>query len=182
MLLNRVVTATALAVGGFILSKRITGKARRADAGAVEESIEVHVPRGVAYHQWTQFEQLPSFMHSVKEVRQLDSRHLHWKATVDGQDTEWDVEITERVPDQRLAWRSIGAPRNSGAVSFTALSDEHTRVTLKMAAERDGTVEKIGDMLGAMRLEARSNLQRFKEMIEARGAGPGDGQGQITAH
>jgi uncharacterized membrane protein len=40
-------------------------------------SVEVNVPVRTAYNQWTQFEEFPQFMEGVKEVQQLDDRHLH---------------------------------------------------------------------------------------------------------
>jgi uncharacterized membrane protein len=39
----------------------------------IEQSVEVNVPVSTAYEQWTQFEELPSFMDGVKEVGQVDS-------------------------------------------------------------------------------------------------------------
>jgi uncharacterized membrane protein len=54
----------------------------------VEKSIEVHVPVNTAYNQWTQFEDFPRFMEGIKEVRQLDDTHLHWRASVGGKDKE----------------------------------------------------------------------------------------------
>ena len=61
----------------------------------VEKSIEVHVPVSIAYNQWTQFEDFPRFMEGIKEVRQFDDTHLHWRAEVGGKEKEWDAEITE---------------------------------------------------------------------------------------
>lgn len=179
MMLNRVVTATALAVGGYMLSKQM-GKKGRMNDSAVEESIEVNVPLRTAYKQFTQFEDFPSFMESVQQVRQLDDRHLHWKATVAGKEKEWDAEITDQVPDRRIAWRSVSGVRNDGIVTFQKLSNDHTRITLKMSYEPEGPDEHLGDALGAVRMEARSNLQRFKEMIESRGTETGAWRGQIN--
>ena len=61
----------------------------------IEKSIDVNVPVRTAYNQWTQFEEFPWFMEGVKEVRQLDNTHLHWKADIAGKEKEWDAEITE---------------------------------------------------------------------------------------
>ena len=72
----------------------------------VERSIDVNVPIGTAYNQWTQFEQFPRFMEGVEEVHQLDDTHLHWRAKIGGRDAEWDAIITEQVPDDRIAWNS----------------------------------------------------------------------------
>ncbi len=73
----------------------------------VEKSVEVNVPVDTAYNQWTQFEDFPAFMEGIKEVRQLDDTHLHWRAEVAGKEKEWDAEITEQIPDDRIAWRSM---------------------------------------------------------------------------
>ena len=45
-------------------------------------------------------------MDSVHEIKQLDDTHLHWRATVAGKEKEWDAEITEQIPDERIAWRN----------------------------------------------------------------------------
>ena len=50
----------------------------------IEKSIEIHVPVRVAYNQWTQFEEFPAFMKGVKQVQQLDSKRLHWRAEIAG--------------------------------------------------------------------------------------------------
>ena len=74
----------------------------------IEKTIEVDCPVHTVYNQWTQFEDFPKFMAGVKEVRQLDDTHLHWRAEVWGKDKEWDSEITEQEPDERISWRSVG--------------------------------------------------------------------------
>ncbi len=63
--------------------------------GEIEQSIEVNVPVSTAYNQWTQFEDFPQFMEGVEEVKQLDDVTLHWKASIAGQQREWDAKITE---------------------------------------------------------------------------------------
>jgi uncharacterized membrane protein len=179
-MLNRVVTVAALAVGGMMLSKKL--KQNQSASGAsssIQESIEVNVPVRTAYNQWTQFEDFPQFMASVHEIRQLDDKRLHWKANVAGEEKEWDAEITEQVPDQRIAWRSIGGVQNAGVVTFHRLSDGCTRIMLQMDYKPEGTVEAIGDAIGAVRLEARQNLQRFKELLEKRGHETGAWRGSI---
>src|SRR4030081_543818 len=101
----------------------------------LEKSIEVNAPVSTAYNQWTQFEDFPKFMEGVKEVRQLDDTHVHWHAEIAGKDKEWDAEITEQIPDQRIAWRSTTGTPNSGIVTFEKISDDKTRITLRMDYE-----------------------------------------------
>ena len=115
---------------------------------SIEESIEVNVPIRVAYNQWTQFEEFPRFMEGVKEVRQLDDKHLHWKAEIAGKTKEWDAEITEQRPDERIAWTSRSGPWNAGVVTFHRLDDQRTKVMLQVDYDPDGVVENLGDALG----------------------------------
>jgi uncharacterized membrane protein len=92
----------------------------------IEKSIEVNVPLKTAYNQWTQFEEFPHFMDGVKEVRQVDDTHLRWRAVIGGKELEWDAEITEQKPDERIAWTSRGGEYNAGVVTFHRLSDYAT--------------------------------------------------------
>ncbi|MFC5477991.1 SRPBCC family protein [Massilia suwonensis] len=181
-MLNRVVTVAALAVGGMMLSKQMKKSRTQNGDSSIIEAIEVNVPLRTAYNQFTQFEDFPQFMKSVKEIRQLDDKRLHWKANIAGEDKEWDAEITEQIPDKRIAWRSIGGVQNAGVVTFHKISDNVTRVTLQMDYQPDGALEAIGDAFGAVRMETRANLQNYKEMLEKRGAETGSWRGKIDQH
>ena len=57
-------------------------------------------------------------MEGVEEVQQLSETRLHWKAKIAGKTKEWDAEIFEQKPDQRIAWRSTTGANNSGLVNF----------------------------------------------------------------
>lgn len=174
-------TMAALAIGGILLSAKI----RKANGGAgssTQDSIEVEVPVSTAYNQWTQFEEFPRFMASVQEVKQIDDTHLHWRAVVAGKVKEWDAEITEQVPDQRIAWRSIGGVRNEGTVTFERIGDNRTRVLVQMDYDPETAGEKVGAALGGVKLTTRGNLQRFKELIERRGVESGAWRGTVAEH
>ncbi|NPC54576.1 SRPBCC family protein [Caenimonas sp. S4] len=149
---------------------------------SVEESIELNVPVSVAYKQWTQFEEFPRFMDSVQEVKQLDETHTHWRARVAGKPKEWDAEITEQVPDERIAWRSTSGVKNSGVVTFHKLSDSRTKLMLHMDYQPETTEERIGGALGGVKLMTKSNLKRFKDLIEARGVEAGAWRGSVAQH
>ena len=168
-MLARLVTLTALAVGGTLLAKRMKKTGGTGRDSTVRESIEVAAPLRSVYDQWTQFEEFPRFMDSVREIRQLDDKRLHWKAEVFGKEIEWDAEITEQVPDKKIAWRSTSGTPNEGVVTFHQLTRGRTRITLQMAYQPQAAIESVGDALGAVRMQARGNLQKFKEMIEQRG-------------
>jgi uncharacterized membrane protein len=135
----------------------------------VTESVDVSVPVRTAYNQWTQFEEFPQFMEGVEEIRQLDERHTHWRTKVAGVTREFDAEITEQLPDERVAWKSTEGEKQAGVVTFHRLNDAQTRVTVQMDFEPQGVVEKAGDALGVVDRRVKGDLRRFKEFIESRG-------------
>lgn len=146
----------------------------------IEKSIEVRCPVRAVYNQWTQFEEFPKFMTGVKQVRQLDDTHQHWHAEIWGKDKEWDSEIVEQVPDQRIAWRSTTPETpNAGMVRFEPLGPDRTRVNLTMEYEPKGAVENIGDALGVMSGRVETTVKQFKEFIESRGAESGAWRGEV---
>jgi uncharacterized membrane protein len=149
------------------------------DMSTIDESVEVQVPLSTAYDQWTQFESFPRFMDGVEEVRQIDDTHLHWRASVGGVTREWTAEITEQVPDERICWRSVEGHPNAGEVHFEAGRGGTTIVRLRMEHEPESTTEAVGDWLGMARRRARGDLDRFRELIEARGVEEGAWRGEV---
>ena len=145
----------------------------------IEKDIEVNAPLRAVYNQWTQFEEFPAFMDGVREVRQLDDTHLHWCAKVGGKDLEWDSEIVEQVPDQRVAWRSITGKLNAGSVAFQPLDSGRTRVCLTMEYDPEGAVENVGDALGVTSRRVSKDLEKFKDFIEKRGQETGAWRGEV---
>lgn len=145
----------------------------------VESSINVKVPVHTAYNQWTQFEEFPRFMEGVKEIRQLDDQHVRWVAEVAGKQKEWDAEITEQIPDQRIAWRSVDGAPNSGLVEFRPVGSDETEIRVRMEYEPEGAVEKVGSALHTTDARVKGDLKRFKEFIESRGAESGGWRGEI---
>ena len=145
----------------------------------IEESIEVAVPVRTAYNQWTQFEEFPRFMEGVEEIRQLSDTRLHWKTKIAGVEREFDAEITEQHPDHRIAWRSVGGTDHAGVVTFHRLSDDTSRIMLQLDSEPEGAVEKVGDALGILKRRVKGDLERFKKMIESRGAETGAWRGEV---
>ena len=145
----------------------------------VEHAIDVNVPRSIAYDQWTQFESFPRFMDGVESVTQIDPTHVHWVARIAGRRKEWDAEIHEQVPDQRIAWRSVDGARNAGVVTFEPNGDQVTRVTLQMDVEPDGIVEEAGTATGFLDRQVQGDLERFKDFIESRGQETGAWRGEV---
>jgi uncharacterized membrane protein len=145
----------------------------------IEQSIEVAVPVRTAYNQWTQFEEFPRFMEGVEEVRQLDDTHLHWRTKVGGREQEFDTQITEQRPDERIAWTATQGADQAGVVTFHRVDDGRTKVMLQLEAEPEGVVEKVGDAAGVLKRRVKGDLERFKELIEARVTESGGWRGEV---
>jgi len=140
----------------------------------IEQSIDLDVPVRAAYDQWTRFEEFPQFMKGVEEIRQLDDRHLHWVAELGGSRHEWDAEITEQQPDERVAWRNTDGKDNAGVVTFHKLTDTSSRVMVQIDFVPEGIKEKVGAAINAPDRQVKGDLERFKELVEAKG-GPDEG-------
>lgn len=146
----------------------------------IEKRIEVECPRTVVYDQWTQFELFPQFMDGVTNVTQVGNKRLHWKAQIGGKEKEWDAEIFEQLPDERIAWRSMGGnARNSGMVNFTSVSPTCTQICLRLNYDPVGVLEKIGSVLGVVSSRVGHDLKRFKRFIEDRRVPTEEWRGEI---
>ncbi|MFF9578998.1 SRPBCC family protein [Streptomyces rubiginosohelvolus] len=146
----------------------------------VEESIEVAVPVSAAYNQWTQFESFPQFMEGVERIEQRTQTLTHWKTKIAGVEREFDAEITEQIPDERVAWTSVGGEaKQAGVVTFHYIDDNTTKVMLQLDHDPEGLAETVGDKLGFVKRQAIGDLKRFKQFIESRGAETGGWRGTV---
>jgi uncharacterized membrane protein len=147
----------------------------------VIETVDVSVPIRTAYNQWTQFTEFPRFMEGVEEITQMSPTMTHWKIKIGGLEREFDAEITEQHPDERVAWHSVSGVDHAGVVTFHRLDDSRTRVTLQLDTGPEGLVENLGDKLGLVKHRAQADMQRFKDYIEARGDESGGYRQDIPA-
>ena len=147
--------------------------------GSITHSIVVNAPLRVVYNQWTQFEEFPLFMEGVEEVRQEGDKRLLWKAKIAGKDKQWEAEITEQVPDKRIAWVSVDGTPNAGEVTFDLMESERTLITLTMEYEPEGFLETAGDVLGIPSGQVEEDLKRFRDFIEQTGKETGGWRGRI---
>jgi len=145
----------------------------------VEKSIDVEVPVSTAYNQWTQFESFPQFMEGVDRIDQTSETQTHWVTSIGGVTREFDAEITEQHPDERVAWTTLDGPKQAGVVTFHRLDVNRTRVMLQMDFQPEGAVEQAGDKLGFVTRRVQGDLERFKKFIEQRGTESGGWRGDV---
>ena len=138
-----------------------TNGAKPYTMGAAEGSILVAAPIAAVYERWLGFEDYPKFITAIKRVRKLDANHFVASLGFNGKQYDTTLEMMLCVPERRLAWRTLAdhhAPDHfaAGVVSFASLSDQGTRVTLKLTSSFGGAVSSRVDKY----------LHNFKRLIE----------------
>jgi uncharacterized membrane protein len=147
----------------------------------VRESVEVDVALHTAYDQWTQFTEFPRFMEGVDRVTQLDERHNRWHVSIAGVHREFETEIVDQLPDERITWRTTsGDVKQHGMVSFQPVDEERTRVSVAMEFQPTDMVEQAADLTGSVNRRVKGDLSRFKSFIEHRGQQEGAWRGRIA--
>jgi uncharacterized membrane protein len=139
-----------------------------------EKSIRVNAPADRVYQFWRQFENFPSFMEHVEEVRPVggNDRMSHWKIKGPfGKTVEFDAELVTDEPGKQIGWNSRGGEmETSGAVTFTDLgADTEVHVLMQWYDTPGGAVgEAVSRMFSDPEKMLEEDLQRFKDIVEGR--------------
>jgi uncharacterized membrane protein len=104
----------------------------------------------------------------IERVEQSDATHLHWVAEIAGATREWDAEIIEQRPEQRLAWKALDRGGPNGVVTFDRLDDARAKVKVHIDYEPEGPAESIGSFVALDSHRVKADLESFKEFIEGR--------------
>src|SRR5689334_9508282 len=128
---------------------------------AAEGSVAINAPIAAVYQSWLAFEDYPKFITAIKRMRRLDANHFVASLGFYGKQYDTTLEMILRVPERRLAWRTLAhhhAPDHfaAGVVSFTPVSDQSTCVTLRLTSSFGGAVSNRVDKY----------LHNFKRLIE----------------
>jgi uncharacterized membrane protein len=145
------------------------GKGKNLKVTNIVESIDVGVPIRLAYNQWTQFADFPSFMKKVESVEQAgEDQKLNWKAQVLWSHRTWEATIQEQSPDDKIVWRSKGAKGHvDGAVTFHELAPSLTRILLVLQYHPQGLFEHTGNIWRAQGRRARLELKHYRRHVMA---------------
>jgi len=139
------------------------GKGKKLKVVNIVETLDVGVPLRLAYNQWTQFEDFPSFTKKVEDVHQESDEKVRWKAQIFWSHRNWESTIIEQVPDRRIVWRSRG-PKGyvDGAVAFSELGPDMTRIALVLEYHPQGLFEHTGNLWRAQGRRARLEFKHFR--------------------
>jgi uncharacterized membrane protein len=152
----------------------MTRRRMGADTGIrVAETVTVARPREEVYRFWRDLTNLPRFMEHLESVQVLDDRRSHWRARAPaGNSVEWDAEIIEDQPNERISWRSIQAADvpNTGTVRFQAApGDRGTEIHVTL--RYDPPAGRLGALVAKLFGEepgqqVKSDLRRLKQVLE----------------
>lgn len=132
----------------------------------IQQSVDVAVPISEAYDQWTRFEDWPKFMHRVDSAQQIDDSTVSISAKVWGITKQFEAEIVEQRPDERIEWHTEQGLAHSGVVTFHELAPRLTRIEVSMDVKPDSLVEKAGRGMRFTKRAVRGDLHRFKAFVE----------------
>lgn len=169
--------------GHCALYARLAGTAEddeegRLDAGghddrSAEAAVTVALPPADVHAFWRRPENLPRFMKMVQSVEERGGGRSLWTARGPaGEVWQWEAETLEDRPGALLVWRSLAGSdiHHQLAVRFQPAPGGGTEVCA--ATELRLPAGPVGRALArfgrrAMEAQAREDLRRFKQVIEA---------------
>lgn len=134
-------------------------------------TIDVDVPVEVAYDQWTMLQMFPVFMDDVDAVTKIGKGRHRWVTKIAGVEREFESEVVDQTPAQRIAWSSVDGLQHEGEVTFEPVDDERTTITVCLDLEPNTATEHLADKLGVVRRRLQTSLEEFKQNVEARPTG-----------
>ncbi len=152
------------------------GKGRRMP---VQQAVDIAVPLSTAYNQWTQFEEWPQFMHRLDQATQEDDCTVSFRTKMWGMSREFDGQIVEQRPDERIMWTVNKGVSHTGVVTFHELADRLTRVQVSLDVEPGSLLEKAARGMRHVKRAVRADLSRFKAFIEMQEVETGAWRGVI---
>lgn len=152
--------------------RRLLGLSAGRRAVDIQKTLHIAAPLERVFEFWSNYQNFPYFMSHVDEVRDLGDDRSHWVARGPaGLPVEWDALLTEYVPNEVLAWKSIAgsALKHAGRVRFTP-DGTGTRVHIKMSYNPPAGVlgHALASLLGQdLKSLMDKDLLSVKTLLEA---------------
>lgn len=139
----------------------------------VTKSVTINKSAKDLYEFWRDFENLPKFMNHLESVKVVNEKKSEWKAKAPlGYEVTWEAQISQDVPNEKIAWRSIEGSQipNTGSVEFKETKNRGTEV--KVTIKYEPPAGKIGDLAAYFLTEepntqVAEDLRRFKSLMES---------------
>ncbi|MHB9130661.1 MAG: SRPBCC family protein [Armatimonadota bacterium] len=134
-------------------------------------TVMLNAPVDVCFERWSNFEDFPSIMSYVNEVKKSGENRWHWEANIGGVPVNWDAEMTDFSPNEVIAWRSVDGLKNSGEVRFTPQGMGGCLISVRL--QYDPPYGWVGDLVARQSLndkfhdQLQLDLDNFKRTVEA---------------
>jgi uncharacterized membrane protein len=99
-------------------------------------------------------------------VTLAEDDRMHWVAVIEDDTFEWDADLVEHTPDEKVSWRAIDG-RETGEVRFEKLAADSTRVTYQLEYDPAAWEGKADTVRHWMRRRVESDLDAFRQIVEA---------------
>ena len=172
--------AGAGAAAASVLGWKLIGRARNGRILRFERSLQIGRPVDEVFRAWSDLESLAeraSFIQSVEQHGDLS----HWVANIGGRRVEWDAEITQRLPNQALGWKSVNGPKHTGRIDFSQIGND-TLVHVTMNYCPPG---QMAHMFAPVQRAIESYIEEafrgFKFTLEGKGREDGSAQNVNTS-
>jgi uncharacterized membrane protein len=175
-------TAAVTAVAGVMLIDMLAaargedqdvgaGPLRRKRAQTVTTAITIGAEPEDVYQFWRNFQNLPRFMTNISSIDVMDNRRSHWTVRGPaGTQVEWDAEIVEDEPNERISWRTLPGAKidHTGSVRFVAApgnrgTEVHVRLRYR-ASKFGASIAKL--LFAEPGQQIRADLRRLKQVLE----------------
>ncbi|WP_405778439.1 SRPBCC family protein [Streptomyces sp. NBC_00859] len=135
-------------------------------SSSLVETVDINAPVAVSWALWSDVTRWPAFLSHVRIVEPMDERRFAWQLSLPGADKNFVAELTEVVPEDRIAWRTTEGVHHAGVVTFHHLTDTTSRVTLQIEYDPKGFVEHLGALTNLDSALANYNLGEFQKLAE----------------
>ena len=132
----------------------------------IDKTTEVAADVHRVYELWMAFEDYPLFMETIETVTMLQDDRLHWVAVIEDDTFEWDADVVEYTPDEKVTWRAADG-RETGEVRFEKLAGDMTKLTYQLEYDPAAWEGKADTVRHWMRRRVDQDLDNFKKMVEA---------------
>ncbi len=163
------------AAGGSQMVNQVTGGGPTSSKPIfVEHSVVIDRPAQAVYDFWRKLDNLPQIMSHLETVTVLDERRSRWVAKAPlGTHVEWEAEIVNDKPGERIGWHSLPGATvdNAGSVQFESMPGA-TSTRLHVALSYRPPAGPLGAAVAKIFGEEPSqqiaeDLQKFKQTFEA---------------
>ncbi|WP_436526041.1 SRPBCC family protein [Actinoplanes sp. HUAS TT8] len=133
----------------------------------VQQAIEVSAPLHTVYEQLAAFENYPRFMTGVRQVTTTGTDQTHWIMDVDGKRREFDAQIIERTPDERVSWSTMEGPLLAETLTLRPMGETKTQIVAQLEADIAFLMPSDRHGQESLNRRLKADLTTFKGLVES---------------